>query len=216
VVLREMVRRNRIDGFGIVYLQVTRGTAVRAHAFPPAARPTLVMTARRLPMPTIETARQGVRVILQPDLRWQRCDIKTVGLLPNVLSRQRAVAAGAYEAWLVDDGGRVTEGAASNAWIVTGEGRVVTRPAEPAILNGVTRVVVIDLARRQGIDLEERPFTVAEAKSAAEAFLTSTSSLIKPVIRIDDQVISGGRIGTLTERLQRAYFRHLDEQGMHR
>lgn len=205
--LREMVARNRLGAFGIVYLQITRGVAARAHAFPTGVKSALVLTARGLPPFDLAAHRRGVAVVSRPDLRWRRCDIKSVALLPNVLAKQEAVENGAYEAWLIDADGFVREGTASNAWIVTG-GTVVTHPADPGILKGVTRVSL--LARAAGIAVQERPFSLAEAKEAPEAFLTSTTSLVRPVVRVDDQVIGEGTIGPVTEELLRRYLAHVE------
>lgn len=210
VVLAEMVARNRIDGFGLVYIQITRGVAPRNHLFPAAAKGALVLTARSLPAPTLAKARQGVGVITVPDLRWQRCDIKSVALVANVLGKQAAADAGAYEAWLVDAHGLVTEGTASNAFIVTGDGVLVTRAADAAILGGITRAVVLDLAQELQVRCEQRAFSVEEAKAAAEAFLTSTTSLVKPVVAVDGVTIGTGAIGPLTTRLLEVYFDHID------
>lgn len=205
IVLRELVRRNRLSGLGAIYLQITRGVAPRNHPFPGGIEPALVMTARPLPPFDVEAARRGVRVITLSDERWKRPDIKSVSLLANVLAKQQAVEAGAYEAWLLDDSGLITEGTASNAWIVTRDGELVTRQADRAILNGITRCALIDLARAHGVRLVERAFGAAEARVAAEAFLTSTTSWLKAVVRIDDAVIGDGRIGPLSERLLSFY-----------
>ncbi len=210
-IMREVARRNRVTGDGILYLQVTRGVSARAHAFPVGVRPTLAMTARRLPAFTLERARQGVAVITLADQRWCRCDIKSVSLLPNVLGKQRAAECGAFEAWLVADDGTVTEGTASNAWIITRGGEIVTRPLGHAILGGITREVVRSLAAENRLALTERPFTVAEAVTAAEAFLTSTTSFVRPVVRIDDRVIGDGQPGPLTERLLHLYLQRMDQ-----
>ncbi|QLH39324.1 MAG: D-amino-acid transaminase [Defluviicoccus sp.] len=204
-VVRELIRRNRLSGLGAIYLQITRGVAPRNHPFPAGVEPALVMTARPLPPFDVEAARRGVRVIALPDERWKRPDIKSVSLLANVLAKQQAVEAGAYEAWLVDDKGLITEGTASNAWIVTRDGELVTRQADRAILNGITRCALINLAGAHGVRLVERPFDIAEAQNAAEAFLTSTTSWLKAVVRIDDAVIGDGRIGPLSERLLSSY-----------
>jgi D-alanine transaminase len=211
-VLREMIRRNRITGRGSVYLQVSRGVAPRNHAFPADVSPSLVMTARHLPPLDAQAMRRGVAVIIVPDLRWKRNDIKSTALLSSVLSRQRAAEGNAFEAWMVDEAGRVTEGTASNAWIVNADGVLVTRQADRAILAGVTRQAVLAIARRLGIDLAERPFTVDEARAAKEGFLTSTTSLIKPVVQIDGARIGGGGIGPLTERLIEFYLEHMEKQ----
>lgn len=205
-VLREVVRRNRIAN-GLVYFQVTRGVAPRDHPFPPAGvRPALVVTAKRLNEVRVMAAvEKGVAVVTRPDLRWARRDIKSVALLPNILAKQSAREAGAYEAWLVDGEGFVTEGSSTNAWIVDQEGRVVTRPAGPDILSGITRHVLIEAARREGIEVVERPFTVEEAKAAREAFISASSAIIIPVVRIDDTAIGNGAPGSVTLRLRQAY-----------
>ena len=207
IVIREIVRRNGVNT-GIVYLQITRGAAPREHAFPKAAKPTLVVTARRSRPPDPRLGRDGIAVITIPDIRWQRCDIKSVALVANVLGKQAARERGAYEAWLVDRIGQVTEGTSTNAWIVTADDTVVTRAADTAILNGVTRLAILDIIRREGYRLVERPFTVAEAKAAREAFLTSTTADLLPVVRIDDSPVGEGRPGPLGEKLRAAYFAH--------
>jgi D-alanine transaminase len=212
-VLREVIRRNRIVDCGLVYLQITRGVAPRSHAFPPHAHSTLVVTARILPPFDGALARTGVKVITVPDLRWQRRDIKSVSLLPNVLGKQQAVEAAAFEAWMVDDGGNVTEGTSSNAWIVSDRGELITREASSAILRGITRDSLIALVAERGMRVVERPFTVAEAKSAREAFLTSTTSFVRPVVRIDDTTIGSGEIGPLTSRLIDLYVAHARPEG---
>ena len=207
VVLRQVVRRNGVDN-GIVYMQVTRGEAARDHAFPRAARPTLVVTSRRARPPDPRLGDDGIAVITIPDIRWQRCDIKSVALIANVLGKQQAREAGAYEAWQVDSDGRVTEGTSTNAWIVTADGAVVTRAADHAILNGVTRLAVFDIIRREGYRLVERPFTAAEAKMAREAFLTSTTADLLPVVRIDGMPVGEGTPGALSRKLRQAYLAH--------
>ncbi len=212
MVFAELIRRNNSPANGVLYLQITRGVAPRTHAFPPRAVPTLVATVRSLPPVDPEALRAGVSVISLPDIRWRRPDIKSVSLLPNVLAKQQALEAGAYEAWLLDDAGMVTEGTASNAWIVTADGDLVTRPADMSILNGITRLVVLELAHRCNIRAVERPFSLAEAKAAKEAFLTGTTSLVKPVIRIDGTTIGDGRMGTITAALQAAYLERLKDE----
>ncbi|HEX8569201.1 MAG TPA: D-amino-acid transaminase [Caulobacteraceae bacterium] len=205
-VLREAVRRNRVRN-GIVYLQVTRGTARRDHAFPAAdTPPTVVITARTIPLEILDArARAGVAVIAVPETRWARCDIKTVGLLPNALAKQAAKEAGAFEAWFVDELGFVTEGASTNAWIVDADGLLRTRDTNANILRGVTRKTLIDLARSAGLEVAERPFTVDEAKAAREAFLTSASTFVTPIVRIDGAVVADGQPGPVTRRLRGLY-----------
>ena len=210
VVMREVIRRNGVVN-GIVYLQITRGTAPRDHAFPKAARPVVVVTARRARPTNPKLIEDGISVITIPDIRWQRCDIKTISLVGNVLGKQQAREAGAYEAWMVDGEGRITEGTSTNAWIITADNRVVTRGTENAILNGVTRQALIEIIRREGCSFEERPFTVAEAKSAREAFLTSTTSDVTPVVMIDGQPVANGAPGLLTLKLRADYLAHIAE-----
>ena len=207
IVVREVVRRNGVDT-GIVYLQVTRGAAPREHAFPKAAKPTLVVTSRRSRPPDPRLGDDGIAIITIPDIRWQRCDIKSVALIANVLGKQQAREVGAYEAWQVAQVGQVTEGTSTNAWIVTADGAVVTRAADTAILNGVTRLAIFDIIRREGYQLVERPFTVEEAKAAREAFLTSTTADLLPIVRIDGAPVGEGRPGPLGQKLRAAYFVH--------
>jgi D-alanine transaminase len=209
-VLREVIRRNGVLD-GIVYLQITRGIAPRDHAFPKAARPVLVVTARRSRPANPKLVEEGIPVITIPDIRWQRCDIKTISLVANVLGKQQAREAGAYEAWMVDAEGRVTEGTSTNAWIVTGDNLVLTRAADHSILNGVTRQALIAIIRREGYQFAERPFTVAEAKTAREAFLTSTTSDVMPVVAIDGQPVANGVPGLLTQKLRADYLTHVLE-----
>jgi D-alanine transaminase len=207
VVMREVIRRNGVRD-GIVYVQVTRGVAVRDHAFPEAARPVLVVTSSRKRPTDPHAVDGGVAVITIPDIRWQRCDIKSVALLPNVLGKQRAREAGAFEAWQVDRQGNISEGTSTNAWIVTSDATVVTRQADSAILNGVTRLAVLDIIRREGYRFAERPFSVAEAKSAREAFLTSTVVDLLPVVRIDGAAVGNGEPGPLSRKLRECYLAH--------
>jgi D-alanine transaminase len=211
IVMRETIRRNRVRD-GIVYLQVTRGVARRDHAFPPpATAPSVVVTARQIDVAGNEkVAATGIAVMSVPDNRWARVDIKTIGLLPNVLAKQAAREQGAREAWFVDVQGRVTEGSSTNAWIVTGEGKVVTRPADNAILRGITRTILIEAIGAEGLELEERPFTLAEAYSAREAFVTAASQIVMPVVRIDGRRIGNGSPGPIAQALRRGFHRHAE------
>ncbi|MDH3233820.1 MAG: D-amino-acid transaminase [Alphaproteobacteria bacterium] len=204
-ILKETVRRNRVTD-GIVYLQITRGVAPRDHQFPAEASAAIVITARNA-IPKVAQREAGIGVVSTPDIRWKRCDIKTIALLPNVLAKQKAADAGAYEAWQVDLDGFVTEGSATNAWIVTQDSEIVTRQTDEAILSGVTRLAVMALAEREGITLIERPFSLEEAKTAKEAFLTSTTSNVMPVIEIDGSSIGNGHPGTVTRALSELYER---------
>ena len=206
-VMREVIRRNGIEN-GLVYLQVTRGVAPRDHFFPAAStQSALVVTAKRSdPAAAAKKASQGIKVITVPENRWERVDIKTVGLLPNVLARQQAREAGAAEAWFVDPDGTVKEGAATNAWIVTGDGRLVTRPADFGILRGVTRATVMDIAAKLGLTVEERGFSVDEAKKAKEAFITAATTVVMPVVAIDGETVANGHPGSVTLSLREAFF----------
>jgi len=214
-VMREVIRRNRVDD-GIIYIQMTRGVAPRDHAFPKHATTQVVMTARRSRPHNPKTVEQGVSVITIPDIRWARCDIKSVSLLPNVLGKQRAREAGAYEAWQVDRDGMVTEGTSTNAWIVTEAGEVITREAGHAILNGVTRLGVLRLIESEGLRLVERTFSVSEAKVAREAFLTSTTSAVTPVVRLDGAPIADGKPGPIARKLRQVYERYAAAGGQDR
>ncbi len=206
VVLRETVRRNRVRT-GFVYIQVTRGVAIRDFAFPPDdTPPTVVCIARGKSSSSAERkAAKGIRVVTMPDIRWRRVDIKTVALLPNALARQTALDAGAEEAWLVDDAGYVTEGASCNAWIVSENGDLITRPANSGILRGITRTVLVELVGKQGLNLVERAFTVQEAGAAKEAFNTSATGLVMPVVAIDGKPVGDGRPGPLTLKFRRIF-----------
>ena len=208
IVVQEVVRRNRVRN-GIVYLQVSRGVSRRDHAFPThPVSPSVVVTARSIsPQKGIDTAARGIKVITQPENRWPRVDIKSVSLLPNVLAKQAAKERGAGEAWFVDRDGFVTEGSSTNAWIVTADNRVVTRSAETGILAGITRSVLIDVLAAMQLQLEERPFTPAEAVQAKEAFVTASSQIVMPVIAIDDKPIGDGKPGVTAKRLRDEFHR---------
>ncbi len=214
-VLREVARRNSVVE-GIVYLQVSRGVAPRDFAFPKGARPTLVVTARARPLADPRLRDSGVAVIAIPDIRWARPDIKSVSLLPNVLGKEEAKQHGAYEAWQFDRDGFVTEGTSSNAWIVTAAGELVTRQADQSILNGVTRRGLLRIIAEEKIALVERAFSLAEAKAAPEAFLTSASNFLIPVVRIDGAPVGTGRPGPVTHRLVAAYARYAAQGGQDR
>jgi D-alanine transaminase len=204
LVSRELMRRNGLSN-GFLYMQVTRGVAPRDHKFPKAARPALVMTTRQMKPPSPEKLAEGVGVITIPDIRWQRCDIKSVSLLANVLGKQQAVEDGAYEAWMIDPEGRITEGTSTNAWIVTQDNELVTRNVSNAILNGITRLRLLDLIGGQDVTFHERPFTLEEARSAREAFITSSTNFVMPVTRIDGKPVGNGHPGLLTGRLRERY-----------
>ncbi|MDP1630409.1 MAG: D-amino-acid transaminase [Caulobacter sp.] len=209
LVLREAIRRNRVT-YGLVYLQVTRGVAPRDHAFPdPMPAPAIVITAKSINRTAADArAAKGITVITMPEIRWGRCDIKTIGLLPNSLAKQAAREQGAGEAWFVDDDGLITEGASSNAWIVDAEGVLRTRDTTANILRGVTRKSVLGLLGEVNIRLDERAFTPEEAKNAREAFITGAGALVMPVVGIDGSPIGDGRPGPVAQRLRALYIRN--------
>jgi len=209
VVLRETLRRNRVSN-GIVYIQVTRGAWPRDHAYPPPETPqTVVVTAKRLDFAAMEAkAAKGVGVVTTPENRWGRCDIKTVGLLSNAMAKQKARGAGAFEAWFVDDLGLVTEGSSTNAWIVDADGRLRTRDTNCNILRGITRRSLIDVARDAGVDVAEQPFSVEDARAAREAFVTSASAFVMPIVSVDGAKVGDGKPGPVTQRLRSLYLDH--------
>ena len=208
MVSRELMRRNGLTN-GFVYMQVTRGVAPRDHKFPKDARPALVMTTRQVKPHSQQLLDEGLKVVTVADQRWDRCDIKSVSLLPNILGKQTAVEAGAYEAWQVDQDGMVTEGTSTNAWIVTQDNKVVTRDATHSILNGITRITLLELIRQEGYELEERAFSVEEAKQAKEAFLTSSTSFVLPITQLDGKPIGNGHPGILTGKLRQHYMDYM-------
>jgi D-alanine transaminase len=202
-VQKEVVARNQIDE-GMIYLQVTRGAADRDFAFPEDAKSSLVMFTQEKSVLESKSAEKGISVVTLPDIRWKRRDIKTVGLLAQSLAKQQALDAGANDAWMVEDG-YITEGSSNNAFIVTADGKLVTRDLSNEILHGITRKAVLALAERDGIEIEERAFTPEEAYEAAEAFSTSASSFVMPVVRIDDRIMSNGAPGPVSKRLRELY-----------
>jgi D-alanine transaminase len=206
LVLREAVRRNKVRE-GLCYLQVTRGVAKRDHAFPnPAVLPSIVITAKSVDRAAADAkAAQGASVISVPENRWGRCDIKSIGLLPNALAKQAARERGAIEAWFVDDMGLVTEGASSNAWIIDAEGALRTRDTNANILRGVTRSTLLEVIREIGLPFSEKPFTIAEAQGAKEAFITGAGSLLTPIVQVDGVKLGEGKPGEVATRLRRLY-----------
>jgi D-alanine transaminase len=207
VVLRELVRRNRVRD-GLVYCQVTRGRARRDHGFPePAVTPTLVVTARSLDLSRYDRlAQTGVKVLLVPESRWARCDIKSVSLLPNVLAKQQAREAGCFEAWFVLPDGTITEGSSSNAWIVDASGRLRTRPNSAQILPGITRDEIIALCRQHGLVCDETPFTDEDVRTAREAFVTAATLGAMPVIQVGPHRIGDGAPGPVAQKIRALYW----------
>jgi D-alanine transaminase len=200
---REIVDRNALDQ-GTVYLQVTRGAADRDFPFPEGATSSLVIFSQERNLVEDPAAARGIAVITLPDIRWQRRDIKTVQLLAPALAKQAALDAGANDAWLVEDG-HVTEGSSNNAYIVTLDGAIVTRALSNAILHGITRRAVLALAEREGLKVEERSFTPEEAYEAGEAFITSASTFVYPVVKIDGRILGNGVPGPVASKLRQLY-----------
>lgn len=204
LVMRELVRKNGVRN-GIVYLQITRGVAPRDFKFPTDVAPTLVMTTRHMDLDQKAEVEKGVSVITVPEIRWKRRDIKSVSLLPQVLGKQMAAEAGASEAWQVEEDGKVTEGCSSNAWIITADNVIVTRKASNSILNGITRQSILKLTGGPDLKFEERAFTVEEAYAAREAFLSSATTYVMPITRIDGRAVGDGKPGPIALKLRKAY-----------
>lgn len=204
LVMRELVRRNGVRN-GIIYLQITRGVSPRDFKFPTGVAPTLVMTTRHMNLDPKAAVEKGVSVITVPEIRWKRRDIKSVSLLPQVLGKQMAAEAGAFEAWQVEEDGKVTEGCSSNAWIITADNVIVTRKASNSILNGITRQSILKLTGGSGVEFEERAFTVEEAYAAREAFLSSATTYVMPITTIDGRAIGDGKPGPIALKLRKAY-----------
>jgi D-alanine transaminase len=204
LVLKQMIRRNRLRN-GMLYFQVTRGVASRNHPFPKNTPPSFVVTARPSHGPSSKAEAEGVKAISAPDLRWARRDIKSIALLPNVLAKQKAAEAGALEAILVSDAGVVSEGSASNMWMVDGNGQIITHPLSTDILPGTVRQRLIELARGAGYAVIERSFTLTEALSAREVFLSSSTNYALSVVQIDDLVIANGDPGSVASELRFLY-----------
>ncbi len=200
---KELIERNNLDE-GLVYLQVTRGAADRDFAFPKDVAPTLVMFTQAKNILANPIAEKGLSVITVEDIRWRRRDIKTVGLLAPCLAKMQAKAAGADDAWMVEDG-FITEGSSNNAYIVTDDGTIVTRQVGHEILNGITRRAVLALAEKHSYKVEERLFSVEECYNAAEAFVTSATMFVQPVVKIDDKQIGDGRPGLVAQQLRELY-----------
>lgn len=208
----ELIRLNQLKEGGI-YLEVTRGAADRDFVFPSdATQSTLVLFTQARNLVHNPDAEHGIAVITVPDIRWERRDIKSVALLAQVLAKQAARAAGAKEAWM-HEAGVVTEGGSSNAYIITQDGRIVTRPLSNSILPGITRRSVIRLAAEKGLRIEERPFTLAEGFVAKEAFNTSATGLVMPVVSIDGKPVGDGRPGPVTRRLRELYLEEVVGDG---
>jgi D-alanine transaminase len=199
----ELIAQNNLVE-GVVYIQVTRGAAPRDFVFPEGIKPTLVMFATPKNIVDAPAAKTGIAVKIVPDIRWERRDIKSVALLAQVLAKQAAAEAGCQEAWMVEDG-KITEGGSSSAFILTHDDVLVTRPNSHAILPGCTRKAVIALAEERQLRVEERSFSVDEALAAKEAFITSASSFVQPVVTIDGHSVANGKPGPMSIRLREIY-----------
>ncbi len=205
-ICQQVIKRNRMNN-GSIYLQITRGTARRDFPFPKNPKPSVIIIARRTATPTPQKVKKGVKVITVPDQRWARCDIKSIALLPATLAKQAAKEAGAFEAWQVNETGYVTEGSSTNAFIIKNE-QIITHPVSNSILKGITRTTLIELAEKAGYTVDERRFTVQEAKEADEAFLSSTTNFILPVVQVDAQIIGNGKPGDISLTLWRHYLKY--------
>ncbi|MBU6449446.1 MAG: D-amino-acid transaminase [Rhodospirillales bacterium] len=211
VVMHELMRRNRVET-GLVYLQLTRGVARRDHAFPsPPPRPALTLTVRPKPEPPEELSSWGAAAITLPDQRWGRCDIKSVNLLPNVLAREAAKQAGALEAILFDEAGVVTEGASSSVWIVGADNILRTRALDQHVLPGCTRAALLGDVAAEGMDFREEGFSLEALRGAREVFITSATSFVKPITRLDGLPVGNGAPGLLASRLYARYLARLKE-----
>ncbi len=208
-IIKEVVRRNRIVQ-GIVYLQINRGVAARNHAYSRTLRPSLIITVKHGTGPSEKVANRGVKVVSAADIRWARRDIKSVALLPNILAKQKAADAKAFEAVLHTPEGIVTEASASNVWIVAKDKTLVTHPATKDILGGVTRATILKLARASGYKVTERPFSVKEMRAAKEVFLTGTTTFVMPVVQIDQHTVANGAPGEFALDLRNRYTHYMN------
>ena len=208
IILNRIIHKNHIDE-GLLYIQITRGQARRNHSYTKDMVPSLVITARSTSLPPHNLSENGVSVITYPDIRWKRCDIKSLSLLPNVLAKQEAKDKNAFEAIFVDDSGYITEGSSSNVWIVSNEGKLITRHIDNLILSGVTRHTLINFCIEKGLEFEEKSFSRDEAINSKEVFLTSTGIFILPVISIDNNKIGSGMPGSIFKLLNKFYIQHM-------
>lgn len=211
LIFRELLEKNTRE-HGTIYIQISRGVAQRDHSFPKNVKPSVVISITGPKLPRRQEVEQGVEVITAPDIRWERCDIKALSLLPNILAKQKAVESGVREAWLVRNGKVITEGSSTNSYIVNAKGDLVTHPLNNGILGGVTRDVLLSLARKNSIKVIERPFTINEVALAVEAILTSTTSNVLSVVKVNGRKVGTGVPGPITRRLQSLYAEHIYKQ----
>tara|TARA_Y100000590_G_C15551528_1_gene951088 strand:+ start:254 stop:1132 length:879 start_codon:yes stop_codon:yes gene_type:complete len=211
-IFTKLIKLNNVIN-GYVYIQITRGVAERRHEFPKKYKPTVIIFTKDIKIDK-KLYENGVKIISIPDLRWSRRDIKTTGLLPNVLSKQLALEKNAFESWFIDNG-NITEGAASNAWIIKGSNLILTHPANKKILKGVTRDTVIRILKKNNFQVKEKPFNLIEAKNAKEAFLTSSTLSVLPVVKIDNYNISNGKPGNITKKIMNLYNNYINKKNPH-
>lgn len=212
LIMLEIKKRNLLET-GLIYIQVTRGVATRYHPFPDPAVPcSLVVTAKHMKVPNPKLVEKGISIIAYPEIRWARCDVKSIALLPNVLAKQAAIDEGAGDAWFVDKAGYVTEASASNAWIITQENVLQTRPLDEGILGGITRLSIMQIAKTMNMTCLEKPFTIKEAQNAKEAFITSATNYVMPVTKIEGKDVGKGVAGPIALSLRQSYLRLFDKE----
>ena len=207
-IINKLIKLNNVIN-GYIYIQITRGVAERKHEFPKQYKPTTIIFTRNLNVDK-KIYKKGVKIITIPDLRWLRRDIKTTSLLPNVLSKQLAVEKNAFESWLIDNG-NITEGSTSNAWIIKSSNTIITHPANTKILKGVTRDTIIKILKKNNFNVIEKPFNLIEAKNAKEAFITSSTLSVLPVVKIDNYNISNGKPGDITKKIMYLYNNYINK-----
>ncbi len=206
VKMKQVIKRNYVNN-GLIYLQITRGVAPRDHAFPNHKESSIVLTAKSVsPLKKLSLYKNGISVITVEENRWARPDIKTISLLPNCLAKQAAREVGAYEAWFVDDEGYVVEGSSSNAWIINNNNEIITKNPDGSILKGITRAAIMKEIEAMQLALVERAFTLSEAIEAKEAFISSATTLVMPIVKIDNHAIGGGEVGEMAKSLLAEFY----------
>ena len=204
--IRNLIRKNKIND-GLIYLQISRGVAQRDFKFPENTKPSLVITAKSISMDSYYSKfNKGIKVKITDDLRWKRVDIKTLNLLPPVLAKQKAVENGCDEAWMIDSDGFITEGSSSNAWILIKD-KLITTPATTSILKGITRTSLINALKKKKIKFIEKRFNKNDIKIANEAFITSATQFVMPVVKVDNIKIGNGKVGKYANLFKEAYMR---------
>lgn len=209
LVIEEMIRRNNLST-GLIYIQVTRGTAPRDFPYPRQAKPNIMMTARAMAPFDPNQSLKGIKVMSLPDIRWLRRDIKTTALLAASMSKEKALSAGFDDAWLLDGNNLITEGTSNNAWIINQDGSLQTRPPSHDILNGITRRSIMTLAQKKNIPVIEKAFSLDEAYAAQAAFISSASACIKPIVQINDQKIADGQVPAIAQEIANLYHQFLE------